>query len=66
MKDCFKCKHIEFSNHLIWKKRKPCEAELTVQVPIIKGYKRHPKLLFLLPSLKMQIISLFQWSDFEE
>jgi len=59
IKDCFKCKHIEFSNHPMWKKRKPCKVELTVQVLIIKGYKRHPKLLFSLSSLKMQMISLF-------
>ncbi len=65
-KDCFKCKHIEFPNHPIRKKRKPYEVKLTVQMLIIKDYKRHPKLLFLLPSLKMQIISLFQWSDFEK
>jgi hypothetical protein len=44
--DGFKCRHIEFPNHPMRTKRKPCGAELTVRVPIVKGYKRRPKLLF--------------------
>ncbi|GBB90179.1 hypothetical protein RclHR1_17060003 [Rhizophagus clarus] len=47
-------------------KRKPCEAELIEQVPIVKGYKRRSKLLFPLPDLKTQIASLYQRPDFEK
>ena len=58
----FKCKHVEFPQT----KRKPCEAELTVHVPIANEIKRRPKLLFLLPNLKIQINSLYQRSEFKQ
>lgn len=64
--DGFKCRHTEFPNHPMQTKRKPCGAELTERVPIVKGYKRRPKLLFPLPNLKTQITSLYQRPDFEE
>ena len=64
--DGSKCKYIEFPNHPMRTKREPCGAELTVQVPIVKGYKRRLKLLFPLPNLKTQIISLYQRPDFED
>ena len=64
--DGFKCRHTEFPNHPMRTKRKPCGAELTKRVPIVKGYKRRPKLLFPLPNLKTQITSLYQRPDFEE
>jgi len=66
MGDGFKCKHVEFPRHPMKSKRKPCEEELTKQVPLVNGYKRCPKLLFPLPSLKMQITSLYRRPDFEE
>src|SRR6266542_2333397 len=66
IEDDFKCSHIEFPNHPMRTKRKPCGAELTVRVPIVKGYKRRLKLLFPLPNLRIQIISLYQQPDFEE
>ena len=64
--DDFKCRHIEFPNHPMRTKREPCGAELTKQVPVVKGYIKRPKLLFPLPDLKTQIVSLYQRPDFEE
>ncbi|CAB5380531.1 unnamed protein product [Rhizophagus irregularis] len=54
----FNCTHVEFP---MQPKRIPCGMELTEQV-----YKRRPKLLFPLPSLKMQINSLYQRSGFQQ
>jgi hypothetical protein len=62
----FKCKHVEFPNHTLRNKREPCGTELTKQISINKGYKRRPKMLFPLPSLKMQITTLYQRPEFEK
>lgn len=44
----------------------PCGTVLTEKIPINKGYKRRPKMLFPLPNLKMQIITLYQRPEFEQ
>ena len=59
----FKCSHVEFP---MKSKRKSCETELTVQVPLANEIKRRPKLLFLLPNLRLQINSLYQRSEFKQ
>ena len=62
-KEEFKCTHIEFPMKL---KEKSCGMELTVQVPLVNGNIRRPKLLFPLPSLKIQINSLYQRPEFKQ
>ncbi|EXX58557.1 hypothetical protein RirG_196880 [Rhizophagus irregularis DAOM 197198w] len=59
----FNCTHVEFP---MQPKRKPCGMELTEQVLLGDGHKRQPKLLFPLPSLKMQINSLYQRLGFQQ
>jgi len=43
----FKCNHVEFLNHPRRSLRKPCDAEITKRVPVVNGYKRVPKMVFL-------------------
>lgn len=62
----FTCNHVEFPNHPMQKKRKSCGTELTERVLLNKNYKIRPKLLFPLPSLKMQIATLYKRPEFEE
>ena len=62
-KEEFKCTHIEFP---MKSKEKSCGMELTVQVPLVNGNIRCPKLLFPLLSLKIQINSLYQRSEFKQ
>ena len=40
--------------------------ELTVQVPLVNGNIKRPKLLFPLPNLKIQINSLYQRPEFKQ
>ena len=54
-KDGFKCIHVEFPNHPRQNQRRPCGAELTKLVPAIKDNIRKPKMIYPLPSLKMQL-----------
>ncbi|EXX58570.1 hypothetical protein RirG_196780 [Rhizophagus irregularis DAOM 197198w] len=58
-----KCTHVEFP---MQSKGKPCGMELTVQAPLGNGNKNRPKLLFPLPSLKLQINSLYQRSGIQQ
>ena len=37
-----------------------------MQVPLANEIKRHPKLLFPLPNLRLQINSLYQQSEFKQ
>ena len=48
------------------KLRQPCGAELIKEVPTVKGFVRRPKMVFPIPSLKMQIVTIYQRPDFEE
>ena len=59
----FKCTHVEFP---MKSKGKSCGMELTMQVPLVSGNKRRPKLLFPLPNLKIQINSLYQRLEFKQ
>ena len=61
----FKCTHIEFPNYPMRKLRQPCGAELIKEVPAVKGFVRRPKMVFSIPSLKMQIVTMYQRPDFE-
>ncbi|PKB99614.1 hypothetical protein RhiirA5_383060 [Rhizophagus irregularis] len=58
-----KCTHVEFS---MQSKGKPCGMELTMQAPLGNRNKNRPKLLFPLPSLKLQINSLYQRSGIQQ
>jgi hypothetical protein len=62
----FKCVHVEFPNHPKHNQRQACGAELTNKIPVVAGYVRRPKMLFPVPSLKTQIISMYQRPGFEE
>ncbi|GES77597.1 uncharacterized protein LOC114575354 [Rhizophagus clarus] len=62
-KEEFKCTHIEFP---MKSKEKPCGTELAEQVPLTIENKRRPKLLFLLPNLKIQINGLYQRIEFRQ
>ena len=55
----FKCTHIEFPNHPRKSQRNPYETEITKQISIVKGYIRKPKMVFPLPSLKAQLITMY-------
>ena len=61
-----KCTHVEFPNHSQHRQRQACGTELTNKVPIVNGFIRRPKMLFPIPSLKNQIITMYQRPDFEE
>jgi len=61
----FKCTHVEFPNHPRHSQRQPCGAEITKQVPVVGGYIRKPKMIFPLPSLKNQLITMYQRPEFE-
>src|SRR5215216_3448978 len=61
----FKYTHVEFLNHLRKGQRSPCGTEITKQISIVKGYIRKPKIIFPLPSLKAQLITMYQRSGFE-
>jgi hypothetical protein len=61
-----KCRYVEFLNHPKHSKRQACEAELTNKVPIVNGFTRKPKMLFPVPFLKTQIISMYQHLGFVE
>src|SRR5688500_2136219 len=61
----FKCSHVEFSNHPRHSQRQPCGTELTKKVLIVKGHIIRPKMVFPLPSLKTQLISMYQRPGFE-
>jgi hypothetical protein len=61
-----KCRYVEFSNHSKHSKKQACRVELTNKVPIVNGFTRKPKMLFSVPSLKTQIISMYQHPGFIE
>src|SRR5215216_7599110 len=61
----FKYTHVEFPNHLRKGQRNPCETKITKQISIVKGYIRKPKMIFPLPSLKTQLITMYQRPGFE-
>ena len=56
----FKCTHIEFLNHLMQNRRKPCESELLMKVSLINGHKWRPKMIYLLPYLKTQLAIMYK------
>jgi hypothetical protein len=61
----FKCTHVEFPNHPRRGLREPCGTELTRRVPVGNGYMRKPKMVFPIPSLKIQLITMYQRPGFE-
>jgi hypothetical protein len=61
----FKCTHVAFSNHPRYNQKQACREELTKKVPIVNGFVRRPKMLFPIPSLKKQIIMMYQRPGFE-
>jgi hypothetical protein len=61
-----KCTHVEFPNHPIKNKRKPCGAELLKKVPVNDGYVWRPNMIYPLIPLKTQLFSMFQRQGFEE
>ena len=61
----FKCTHVEFPNHPQRRQREACGTELTNKIPVVNGFIRRPKMLFPIPSLKNQIITIYQRPDFE-
>ena len=62
----FKCTHVEFPNHPMQNRREPCGTELLMKVPVNDGYIERPKMTFPMPSLKTQLITMYQRSGFEE
>ena len=58
----FKCTHVEFPNHSRKAQRKPCGTEITKRVPVTNGYVYRLKMVFPLPSLKVQLITMYQRS----
>ncbi|CAG8746776.1 16161_t:CDS:2, partial [Funneliformis caledonium] len=61
-----KCTHVEYPNHSMRNQRRPCGTELTNKILVNNGFVRRPKMLFPIPSLKMQIMTMYQRSGFEE
>jgi hypothetical protein len=61
----FKCTHVAFSNHPRYNQRQACGEELTKKVPTVNGFVRRSKMLFLIPSLKKQIMVMYQRPEFE-
>ena len=61
----FKCNHVEFPNHPRRNLRKPCGTEVTDRVPTTSGFIIKPKMVYPLPSLKAQIIAMYQRPGFE-
>ena len=61
-----KCDHVEFPDHLMRNQRKPCEIELLKKVPVVKGHIWRPKMIFPLPCLKIQLVTLYQRPGFED
>jgi Transposase family tnp2 len=64
--DGFKCDHVEFPTHPMQNRREACGTEILKKVLTVKGYIWRPKLQFPLPSLKNQLITLFQRPGFEQ
>ena len=58
----FKCIHVKFPNHL---RKSQSGTEITKQILIVKGYIRKPKMVFPLPSLKAQLITIYRRPGFE-
>ncbi|CAG8680348.1 11804_t:CDS:2, partial [Funneliformis caledonium] len=61
-----KCTHVEYPNHSMRNQRRPCGTELTNKILVNNGFVRRPKMLFPIPSLKMQIMTMYQRSGFKE
>src|SRR5437764_14058383 len=61
----FKCNHVEFLNHPRKNLKKPCRTEVTDRVPTTSGFIIKPKMVYLLPSLKAQIIVMYWRPGFE-
>lgn len=61
-----KCDHIEFPDHLMKNQRKPCGTDLLKKVPIAKGHIWRPKMVYPLPCLKTQLVTLYQRPGFED
>ena len=57
---------MEFPNYPMCKLRQSCGAELIKEVLAVKGFVRRPKMVFSILYLKMQIVTMYQRSDFEE
>ena len=54
-----KCTHVEFPNHPKHSRRQACGAELTNKILTITRFIRKSKILFPVPSLKIQIILMY-------
>ncbi len=61
----FKCSHVEFLNHPKHNQRRSCKMILIKKIPVIKVYTIRSKMVFSLPSLKMQIILMYHRLRFE-
>src|SRR5256885_46941 len=61
----FKCNHVEFPNHPRRNLRKPYRIKVMDRVPITSGFIIKPKMVYPLPSLKAQIITMYQRPRFE-
>src|SRR5688500_17665168 len=57
--------HVEFPNHPRRNLRKPCGTEVTDRVPTTTGFIIKLKMVYPLPSLKAQIIAMYQRPGFE-
>ncbi|CAG8713423.1 8119_t:CDS:2 [Funneliformis caledonium] len=58
--------HVEYLNHPMRNQKRPCRTELTNKILVNNGFVRRPKMLFPIPSLKMQIMTMYQRSGFKE
>ncbi|CAG8719418.1 17597_t:CDS:2, partial [Funneliformis caledonium] len=48
-------KNQKYLHHPMQSQRKPCRSELLKKFPAIKGHVWHPKMIYTLPSLKIQL-----------
>ena len=61
----FKYNHVKFPNYLRRNLRKSYRTKVTDQIPITSSFIIKPKMVHPLPSLKAQIIAMYQHFGFE-
>src|SRR5256714_13278856 len=61
----FKCNHMEFLNHPRRNLKKSCGTEVMDRAPTTSGFIIKPKIVYLLLSLKAQIIAMYRRPKFE-
>jgi hypothetical protein len=61
-----KCDHVEFPNHPMINQRKSCGTDLLKEVPVVKGHIWRPIMIYPLPCLKTQLITMYQRPGFNE